>query len=74
MSAPSPFGVPEWGIFLVAVPFLCLLSAGLLRLEGSLARAHRKQPAAPAFGKDENGRLFFTDPDGHPWYPARRTK
>jgi len=70
----APFLPSDWGFFLIAIPFLCLLPASLLRLDAKLASAPRHPPVAPAFGRDADGRLFFTDPDGRPWYPARHAR
>ena len=70
----APFLLPDWRFFLVAVPFLCLLAAGLLHLDASLACSRRRRSTVPAFGRDQSGRRFFTDPDGQPWYPAQRLK
>ena len=77
-----PFGAPNWGIFLLAIPFLCALPVGILRLDARLARPHRRRRIAPGMGRaiaqgmgiDDRGQEFFTDPDGRRWYPARRGK
>jgi len=65
---------PEWGVFLIALLFLCLLPATMLRLDAALTLPRRKDPATLAFGTDKDGRLYFTDPDGRRWYPPRRSK
>jgi hypothetical protein len=77
-----PLGAPNGGIFLLAIPFLCALPLGILRLDARLARQHGRRTIAPEMGRaiargkgiDDRGQEFFTDPDRCRWYPARRGK
>jgi hypothetical protein len=77
-----PLGAPNWGIFLLAIPFLCALPVGILWLDTRLARHHSRHAIAPGMGRaiaqgrriDDCGQEFFTDPDGRRWYPVRRAK
>lgn len=62
----------DLGALLVAAPFLALLLAGFFRLDALLSAPRCNRPTAPATGFDRDGRIFFTDPDGRPWYPGRR--
>ena len=61
----------DLGALLIAAPFFALLFAGFLHLDRflSMPRRRRYNSAAPALGFDPDGRAFFTDPDGRPWYP-----
>jgi hypothetical protein len=77
-----PFGAPNWGIFLLAIPLLCAVPVGILLLDARLARQRSRRTIAPGMGCaiaqgmgiDERGQEFFTDPDRRRWYPARRGK
>jgi hypothetical protein len=61
-----------WSTDVVAVSFLCFVLFAFFRLDAHLsARGHRRPPP-PGMGIDRKGRLFFTDPDGRPWYPPPR--
>jgi hypothetical protein len=68
----EPFLNSDWGTLLIAAPFLVLLIAGFLRLDSLLSAPRPKRLAHPSIGFDRNGELFFTDPDGHPWFSPRR--
>ena len=61
-----------WGNFLVAVPFVGLLLAGLFRLDEIIASPKRDRAVKrPASGCDQNGRLLLSDPDGRPFNVSR---
>jgi hypothetical protein len=54
--------------FLVAVPFLGLLMVALFRLDEIIATPKRvKAVKRRVCGRDENGHLLLSDPDGRPW-------
>jgi hypothetical protein len=54
--------------FLVAVPFVGILLMGLFRLDEIIATSKRaKAVKRRVCGRDENGRLLLSDPDGRPW-------
>jgi hypothetical protein len=54
--------------FLVAVPFVGLLMAALFRLDEIIATPKRARAVKRRVcGRDENGRLLLSDPDGRPW-------
>jgi hypothetical protein len=64
-----------WQTFLVAVPFLTMLLAGVFRLDEVFANqkqgARKRQPAS---GIDRNGQPLLYDPDGRPSQPVRVRK
>jgi hypothetical protein len=64
----------DWGLLLVPVPFLCTLLAGFMRLDVAAASPRNRHAKAPATGRDRSGRVFYTDPDGRCWYPAKHLK
>jgi hypothetical protein len=65
----------DWDTFLVAALFLCLLTAGLFRLDALLAASKRREvPRQPSIGIDENGRRFQSDPDGRTRYFPRNSR
>ena len=71
----EPFLNSGWDVFLVVVPFIALLMAGLFRLDALLSASKRSgPPRLPAMGVDENGRTFLRDPDGRPWYFSRKSR
>jgi hypothetical protein len=72
MHPPFPFS--DWGTLLIAAPCASLLVAVFFRLDVLVSppkRRPRTGQISPT-GIDENGHLFFTDPDGRRWYPSPR--
>lgn len=69
-----PLVAPNWGIFLLAIPFLCALPLGILRLEARLVLHRSRRTIAPGMEIHDDAKEFFTDPNGRPWYPAQRAK
>jgi hypothetical protein len=64
-----------WENFLVAVPFVGILVAGIFRLDEIIASPRRRHGMKrPACGCDANGRVLFSDPDGRPWDTRHRSK
>ena len=70
----EPFLNSGWDTFLAAAFCLGLLLFAFFRLDAHLSLPRRRRPPSPVTGYDKKGRLFFTDPDGRPWYPAVRSK
>jgi hypothetical protein len=66
----DPFLNSDWDTFFIAVPFLGALLFAFFRLDARLSAPRRQRPPASGMGFDQKGRLFLTDPDGRPWYPA----
>jgi hypothetical protein len=71
---PEPFLNSNWGTFFAALPFIALLLVGFFRLDSLLTAPRRKRRPLPGIGRDRNGRVYLTDPDGHPWYVTRPQK
>jgi hypothetical protein len=63
----SPFGAPNWGVFLLAIPFLCALPVGILQLDARLARRRRGRTVSPGKGINDRERKFFTARDRRLW-------
>jgi hypothetical protein len=65
-----------WGTFLVAVPFVGILLAGLFRLDEIIATPKRARAGKrlPFTGCDENGHLVLSDPDGRASNASRKTR
>jgi hypothetical protein len=71
----QPFLNSGWDTFLIAAPVIGLLMAGLFRLDTLLASPRRHTvPRLPAIGTDNDGRTFFSDPDGRPWYTPHQSR
>ncbi len=61
--------------FLVAIPFLGLLMVALFRLDEIIATPKRaKAVKRRVCGRDENGRLLLSDPDGRPWGASSKAR
>ena len=64
-----------WQTFLVAIPSVGILLVGLFRLDELIASPKRRRAVKrPASGRDRNGRLLLSDPDGRPWGGAHKLK
>jgi hypothetical protein len=59
----SRFGAPDWGVFFLAIPFLCALPLVVLRLQARFARPGRRRRPVPGMGIEDGGRRFCTGPD-----------
>jgi hypothetical protein len=59
----SRFGAPNWGVFFLAIPFLCALPIGVLGLLARFARSGRRRRPVPGVKIDDHGCRFYTDPD-----------
>ncbi len=59
--------------FLAGVPFVGVLMMALFRLDEIIAAPKRAGAVKRRIcGRDENGHLFLSDPDGRSWKPRQR--
>jgi hypothetical protein len=62
--------------FLIAIPFIGVLLACLLRVDELVAapKPGGVKHRSTICGQDENGQPILCDPDGRPWVETRRRK
>lgn len=62
--------------FLIALPFLAIMLAGLFRVDEAIASPRRNAAKhhRSMCGVDEKGQQILCDPDGQRWYPSRGEK